>query len=111
MCEWSLILRSHYADIVELLLAGPAPLVKKNMYYYRLHEENALDDAPALTARFLTALLSNEDGHDIWDWEQIHEMAERLINLNPAEPALHPLCEELGRLGSPRALDFRDRLS
>jgi hypothetical protein len=80
------------------------------MFYYRLHEENVIDDAPALTARFLTALLSHEDGHDIWDWEQIHEMAEHLIDLNPAEGALRPLCEELGRLGSPRALEFRDRL-
>lgn len=110
ICEWALILKSHYADIVELLLAGPAPQVKKNMFYYRLHEENILEDAPALTARFLTALLSREDGHDIWDWEQIHDMVAHLIQLNPAEAALRPLCEELGRLGSDRALEFRDRI-
>jgi hypothetical protein len=110
MCEWALILKSHYADIVELLLAGPTPQVKKNMFYYRLHEENILEVAPALTARLLTALLSREDGHDIWDWEQIHEMVAHLIDLNPAEAALRPLCEELGRLGSDRALEFRDRL-
>ncbi len=110
MCEWSLILKSHYADILELLLAGPVPQVKKNMFYYRLHEENVLDIAPALTARFLAALLSREDGNDIWDWEQIHEMVESLIDSNPAEAALRPLCEELGRLGSLRAQEFGDRL-
>jgi len=38
------------------------------------------------------------------------ELVARLIELNPAEPALRPLCEELGRLGSDRALEFRDRL-
>jgi hypothetical protein len=110
MCEWTLVLKSHYADIVELLLAGPAPLVKKNMFYYRLQEEDVLDKAPVLTARFLTALLSQEDGNDIWDLDQIHAMAAHLIDLNSAEPALRPLCEELGRLGSPRALEFLDRL-
>ena len=27
-CEWALILQSHYAEIVELLLTGPDPEVK-----------------------------------------------------------------------------------
>jgi hypothetical protein len=110
MCEWALVLKSHYAEIVELLLTGPPPSVKRTMFYYRLHEEAVLDDAPVPTARLLTALLSNEDGHDIWEWDQIHEMVERLIGLNPAEPTLRPLCEQLGRLGSPRALEFGARL-
>jgi hypothetical protein len=66
MCEWPLILHSHYAEIVELLLTGPAPEVKGDMFYYRLHEAALLDRAPALTARFLTALLSQEDGHNLW---------------------------------------------
>lgn len=110
MSEWALILKSHYADIVDLLLAGPAPSVKRGMFYYRLHEEDVLGEAPVLTARLLTALLSQEDGSEIWDWDQIHAMISQLIDLNPAEQALRPLCEELGRLGSPRALEFRDRL-
>ena len=110
MCEWTLILKSHYEEIVELLLAGPAPTVKGKMFYYRLHEENVLDEAPVLTTRFLATLLSQEDGKDLWEWDQIHEMIAHLIELDPAEQALRPLCEELGRLFSPRALEFRDRL-
>jgi hypothetical protein len=110
MSEWALILKSHYAEIVELLLAGPPPLAKGNMYYYRLHEEDVLGLAPVLTARFLTALLSQENGNDVWDLDQIHTMVSQLIELDPAEPALRPLCEELGRLGSPKALEFLDRL-
>jgi hypothetical protein len=110
MSEWALTLRSHYAEIVELLLAGPTPSVKGDMFYYRLHGAAVLDDAPVTTARFLTALLSQEDGNGIWDWDQIHIMVARLIELNPEEPSLRPLCEELGRLGSTRALEFRGRL-
>jgi Domain of unknown function (DUF4020) len=71
MCEWALILHSHYAEIVELLLTSPAPEVKGHMFYYRLHEAALLDRAPALTARFLTALLSQEDGHNLWDLDQV----------------------------------------
>jgi hypothetical protein len=87
MSEWALVLKSHYADIVELLLAGPPPLAKGNMFYYRLHEEDVLDGTPVLTARFLTALLSQEDGSDIWDWDQIHMMVSQLIELDPRELA------------------------
>lgn len=80
------------------------------MFYYRLQEAALLDRAPALTARFLTALLSQEDGRELWDLDQVHTMVADLINLDATEPALHPLCEQLGRIGSPRALEFRGRL-
>jgi Domain of unknown function (DUF4020) len=110
MCEWALILQSHYAEIVELLLTGPAPDVKGDMFYYRLHEAALLDHAPALSARFLTALLSQEDGHKLWDLDQVHTMVSHLIDIDPTEPALGLICEQLGRLGSPRALEFRGRL-
>jgi hypothetical protein len=82
MSEWALALKSHYTDIVELLLAGPPPSVKGDMFYYRLHEAAVLDEAPVATARFLTALLSQDDGNDIWDWDQIHTMVARLIEPN-----------------------------
>ena len=110
MCEWALILQSHYTEIVELLLTGPAPEVKGDMFYYRLQEAALLNRAPALTARFLTALLSQEDGHDLWDLDQVHTMVSQLIDFDPTEPALRPLCEQLGRLGSLRALEFQGRL-
>ncbi len=110
MCEWTLMLQSHYAEIVALLLTGPAPDVKGDMFYYRLHEAALLDHAPALTARLLTALLSQEDGHDLWDLDQVHTMVSDLIDIDPTEPALRPVCEQLGRLGSPRALEFQGRL-
>jgi len=110
MCEWALILQSHYAEIVELLLTGPAPEVKGRMFFYRLQEAALLDRAPAVTARFLTAVLSREDGHDLWDLDQVHTMVSHLIDLDPTEPALRPLCEQLGRLWSPRALEFQGRL-
>jgi len=110
MCEWALIVQSHYAEIVELFLTGPAPEARGNMFYYRLHEAAVLDRAPVLTARFLTALLSQEDGHNLWDLDQVHTMVSQLIDLDPTEPALRPLCEQLGRLGSPRALEFQNRL-
>lgn len=110
MCEWVLVLTSHYAEILELLLAGPAPKLKRDMFYYRLQEAELLDRAPALTARFLTALLSREDGQEIWDLDQVHTMVSDLIDLDASEPALRPLCEQLGRIGSPRALDFQGRL-
>lgn len=110
MCEWALILESHYAEILELLLAGPAPESKRNMFYYRLHEEKLLERAPALTARFLMTLLSREDGHEFWYLDQVHAMVSQLIDLDPTEPALRPLCEQLGGLGSPRALEFEGRL-
>jgi hypothetical protein len=107
MCEWAIALESHYAEILELLLAGPPPDVKGDMFYYRLQEAGLLDSAPALTARFLTALLSHEDGHDFWDLDQVHTMISQLIDHDPTEPALRPLCEQLGRIGSPRALEFQ----
>jgi hypothetical protein len=111
MCEWALVLKEHYAEIVELLLAGSAPKVKGgNMFYFRLREESLLVRAPSLTARLLTALLSQEDGRGFWDLDEVHTMVSQLINLNPAEPALRPLCERLGTLGSPMALDFQGRL-
>jgi hypothetical protein len=110
MCEWALVLQSQYTTIVELLLVETRPCVKRNMFYYRLHESAVLDQAPVITARFLTALLSQEDGNELWDMDQVNMMVERLIDLNPAEPALRGLCEELGRLVSPRALEFRNRL-
>ena len=103
-------MESHYADIIELLLNGPAPEVKGDMFYYRLYEAALLDRAPLLTARFLTALLSQEDGHDLWDLDQVHAMVSQLIDLDPTELALRPLCEQLGRLGSTRALEFQGRL-
>lgn len=110
MSGWALVLKSHYAEIVALLLIGPPPSVRGDMFYYRLHEAAVLDAVPVATARLLTALLSQEDGNGIWDWDQIHTMVARLIELNPTEPALRPLCEELGRLGSARALEFGNRL-
>jgi Domain of unknown function (DUF4020)/SIR2-like domain len=110
MCEWAVVLESHYAEILELLLAGPAPNVKGDMFYYRLQEAGLLDRAPLLTARFLTALLFHEDGHDLLDLDQVHTMISQLIDHDPTEPALRPLCEQLGRIGSPRALEFQGRL-
>jgi len=110
MCEWAVALESHYAEILELLLAGPAPDVKGAMFYSRLQEAGLLDRAPVLTARFLTVLLSHEDGHDLWDLEQVHTMISQLIDHAPTEPALRPLCEQLGRMGSPRALEFQSHL-
>jgi len=110
MCEWAVVLESHYAEILELLLAGPPPDVKGDMFYYRLQEAKLLDRAPALTARFLTALLTHEDGQDFWDLDQVHLMISQLIDHDPTEPALRPLCEQLGRIGSPRALEFQGRL-
>jgi hypothetical protein len=110
MCEWVLVLGSHYAEILELLLAGPAPALKRGMFYYRLQEAALLDLAPVLTARFLTALLSQEDGQQLWDLEQVHTMVSDLIDHDATEPALRPLCEQLGRIGSPRALEFQGRL-
>ena len=65
--------------------------MKGNFFYYRLHEAQLLDGAPSLTARFRTALLSHEDGHDFWDLDQVHTMSSQLIDHDPAEPALHPL--------------------
>jgi hypothetical protein len=110
MCEWAVVLESHYAEILELLLAGPAPDVKGSIFYYRLQEAGLLNRAPVLTARFLTALLSHEDGHDLWDLDQVHTMISQLIDRDPTEPALRPLCERLGRIGSPIALEFQGRL-
>jgi len=110
MSEWALVLGSHYAEILELLLAGPAPYLKRGMFYYRLQEAALLECAPVLTARFLTALLSQEDGQQLWDLDQVHMMVSDLIDLDPTEPALRPLCEQLGRIGSPRALEFQGRL-
>lgn len=110
MCEWAIVLGSHYAEILELLLAGPAPEVKGDMFYYRLQEAALLDRSPVLTARFLTALLSQEDGHEFWDLDQVHAMVSLLIDHDATEPALRALCEQLGRIGSPRALEFQERL-
>ena len=110
MCEWAILLGSHYAEILAFLLAGPAPNVKGHLFYYRLQEAALLNRAPVLTARFLTALLSQEDGHELWELDQVHAMVSDLIDLDPTEPALRPLCEQLGRIGSPRALEFLGRL-
>lgn len=74
MCAWAIVLESHYAEILELLLAGPAPNVKGDLFYYRLQEAGLLDRAPAVTARFLTALLTQEDGRDFWDMDQVHTL-------------------------------------
>lgn len=111
MCEWALILRTHYVEIVELLLSGPTPSVKRNMFYYRLHEAELMDEAPSATVKFLTALLSQEDGTELWDWDQIHALVERAIELNPENGDLRPLLEEIGRLGSNRALELGERLT
>jgi len=110
MCEWSLILKAHYEEVVESLVAGPAPSARGKMFYYRLHEDDVVSLAPALSARLLTALLSNEDGSELWDLDQVDAMTSQLIDLNPSEPTLLPLCEQLGRLGSTSALGFRNRL-
>lgn len=110
MCEWALILNDRYAEIVELLVAGPAPSVKGRMFYYRLREDNVVGLAPALSARLLTAMLSKEDGSELWDLDQVDAMTSQLIDIDPTEPTLLPLCEELGRLGSTSALGFRNRL-
>ncbi len=110
MCEWAILLGSHYAEILELLLAGPAPNVRGNMFYYHLQEAALLGRAPVLTARFLAALLSQEDGRELLELDKIHTMVSDLIDLDATEPALRPLCEQLGRIGSPRALEFLDRL-
>jgi hypothetical protein len=110
MCEWALILRSHYAKIVELLLRGPAPAARRQMFYSRLKEAELLDRAPVLTAQLLIALLSQEDSNNVWDLGAVHDMVSQLIELEPAEPILRALCEQLGRLNSPRALDLQNRL-
>lgn len=110
MCAWAIVLESHYTKILELLLAGPAPNVKGGMFYYRLQESGLLDCAPVVTARFLTALLTQEDGRDLWELDHVHTMVSQLIDLDPTEPALRPLCEQLGRIGSPRALELQGRL-
>jgi len=110
MCEWALVLKDHYAGIVESLVAGPAPSVKGRMFYYRLREDDVVGLAPALSAQLLTALLSNEDGSELWDLDQVDAMASQLIDIDPSGPTLLPLCEQLGRLGSNSALGFRNRL-
>ena len=48
MCEWAIVLKAHYAEILELLLAGPPPDVKGDMFYYRLQEAELLDRAPVI---------------------------------------------------------------
>ncbi len=110
VCEWAVALPTHYAEIAELLVASLAPSVKGNLFYYRLQEANLLDNAPVVTARLLTVLLSQEDVRELSDIDQIHFMVSRLIDLDPTEPALRPLCERLGALGSPMALEFKGKL-
>jgi hypothetical protein len=50
------------------------------LYILALHEAALLDRAPALTARFLTALLSRKVGHNLWDLDQVHTMVSQLID-------------------------------
>jgi hypothetical protein len=110
MSEWALLLKSHCAETVELLLAGPPPSIKGGMFYYRLHEAAVLDEAPVATARFLTALLSQEDGNGIWDLDQIHTVVARLIELDPRSQP----CDRSARTSADwvrdRALEFRGHL-
>ena len=110
IAEWALRVRAHYPAIIAPLLVGPAPNVKGKMFYYRLYEASIVDEAPVATARLLTALLTHEESRDFYEWDQLHGMVERLIDLIPAEPSLGTLCEVLGTVGSARALEFRRRL-
>jgi hypothetical protein len=65
------------------------------MFYYRLHEAAVLDDAPVATARFLTALLSQEDGKRYLGLGPDSYDGRTPDRTDPAEPPLRPLCEEL----------------
>ena len=44
-------------------------------------------------------LLSQEDGRELWDFDQIHLMVSRLIDLDPAEPAFVRSASGWGRSG------------
>jgi hypothetical protein len=53
---------------------------------------------------------TSNDAYDLSDLNQVHTMASQLIDLDPTEPALRALCEQLGTLGSPQALEFQGRI-
>jgi hypothetical protein len=110
MAILTLVLKSHFAEAVELVRSGTPPTFGRRMFYYQLSDAKISSEHPVATARLLAFALRKEDGKDFWDIDQVHEVVDELIRTVPAEPTLLEICEQLARVGSPRALEFRSRL-
>ena len=110
MVSWALALSAHFSEAVTLLGQGPAPQANGSMVYFELDQMNAASKYPVPTAHLLAMLLSEEKGDQFWEIDQVHTMVAHLIEVIPNEPSLINICEELARIGSPRALELRQRL-
>jgi hypothetical protein len=110
MVGWAFVLKSHFAEAVEFVRKGSPPTFGRSMIYYQLDDAKIAKEQPIATAKLLAVLLLKEDGKELWDLDQLHLIVDQLIQSVPEEPTLQGICEELGRIGSARALEFRSRL-
>jgi hypothetical protein len=76
------------------------------MVYYRLAELPLTKEHFPAAARLLAFLLLAEHIRQIWDTDQIDSVVERFVHENRQDPSLSSICEQLARIGSPRAREF-----
>jgi hypothetical protein len=100
MIGWSIDLGPVFPEAVELIRESPNPEFGNSMIYYRLSESELLKQHPDSFADLLAFLTSKEGTRPIYDLEQLYKAVELLVELEPRNPRLRTLCDDLARLGA-----------
>jgi hypothetical protein len=102
MVEWSLFLGAAFGDIVERITASPGFQLENSFIYRELDESKIPEAFPSKTAELLFVLLKNEKVV-LYDLDRAEAVVRRIAVLSAPRPRLLEICDQLARLGYPKA--------
>ncbi|HEX7424819.1 MAG TPA: DUF4020 domain-containing protein [Terriglobales bacterium] len=99
MVDWVLDLGPVIPEVVDLVCESPYPDLGHSMVYYSISESVLLKQYPDAFTKLLLFLTTGERARPIYDLDRLQVAVEQLVELNPRNPQLWQLCDELARLG------------
>ena len=98
MAEWGLHLEPVFPEVVEKIIASPAPELERSFLYYELPETKLPERYPTPVARLLLYLLQKSTA-PIYDFDRIDNLFQQLILGSVDRHILLDICDALGKIG------------
>jgi hypothetical protein len=109
MVEWSLHLGPMFPQAVEKICRSKASHLENQFIYHSLAETNYATAHPVALTQLLKHLLRASQ-QPFFQCEDAENLVRNLIQPSVATPDLAQLCDDLARLGCPRAAEIRGLL-
>jgi hypothetical protein len=98
MAEWSLHLEPVFPEAVEKICGGPSMELQHSFLYYELADTALPEQHPHSVARLLLFLLQKSTA-EIYDFDRIDRVFEKIATSNVDTRILLRICNELAKLG------------